>query len=653
MKKLFYTLFLALFALNFVSAQQYTAYFAFNQETTITVAGDGVTYETAKTKDYPWIYIVKHNGIGAVVLDEGTFYGGVYILLANSQGNFTYINDDIAQGVSRPSSMLNFYVYTNTADAINNIQGGKDVTLNLSTFTEIETAVYYIEPFAQIDATGTGFNYAYQGSYNKLIFNNGVKIAKKGTKGGVQVKENTKYFFNPEIASSFTQIADIEYENNEVSANIINNSYTGTITNTVDNYNINYFQWVSCPYDAELTVYVGGTKAVYNDANDTGSKPAFLLMKYDNSKLEDPWVDNGSATLEKGVGYILAIDGRTSGNTAVAKYISTNNINEIENTHLRTLSENKGISSDGSDANIHLIGTGLFQTPTGCSFENARFIMFAKPKINSSGYEYIFTDELNSLISSLTPHSAFFAQTAGNLTFNMTGTITQNAPSLKRAMEQQIVVEEYNITLTGADFEEKTTILTDELGTEGYTIGEDFIYLHSTPNGDVQNKFYSFDANRTLSFNHRANTTQTIRLGGQVAQDGRYTISLDGVNTKATSVILTDNVENTFVDLINENYTFDAHKGSISDRFTVTINYAPNTTVDNDVVTNSNGIVVVNNFEGCTIENLIAGEQMMIFDAMGRLVYNAPADANSVNLTLSAGTYIVRQNNNWAKFVIK
>ena len=220
-------------------------------------------------------------------------------------------------------------------------------------------------------------------------------------------------------------------------------------------------------------------------------------------------------------------------------------------------------------------------------------------------------------------------------------------------MEQQIVVEEYNITLAGADFEEKTTILTNELGTEGYTIGEDFLYFHSSPNGDVANQFYSFDANSTLSFNHRANTTQTIRLGGQVAQDGRYTISLDGVNTKATSVILTDNVENTFVDLINENYTFDAHKGSISGRFTVTINYAPNTTVDNDVVTNSNGIVVVNNFEGCTIENLVAGEQMMIFDAMGRLVYNAPADANSVNLTLSAGTYIVRQNNNWAKFVIK
>lgn len=647
MKKLFYTLFLALFALNLVSAQQYTAYFAFDKETTIEqLGGEGVTYETAKTKDYPWIYIVKHNGMGAVQWQG--HYGGSYTPLANSKDK-TYIN---RTNNPDPSSMSTFYVYTNTANAINSVQGGKDVKLDFETWTEIEEAVYYIEPFTQIDATGTGFNYAYQSSYNSQIYEKS-KIAKESEGStGVPVGQNTKYFFDPAIANSFTEIEDISYENNGPSVKITNNSYTGTITNTVTINNINSFQWVSCPYDATLSIHVGGTKAVYNDANDDGSKPAFLLMKYNND-LENPWVDNGSANLKKGVGYILAIDNRGVSGSVKAKYISTNNINKIEKTHSRTLSENDGISSDGTDANIHLIGTGLFQTPTGCSFENARFIMFAIPSTDGS-YGYLYSDELNSSsLKSLTPHSTFFAQTAGNLTFNMTGTITQNAPSLKRAMEQQIVVEEYNLTLTGTDFEEKTTILTDELGTEGYTIGEDFIYLHSTPNGDVQNKFYSFDANRTLSFNHRANTTQTIRLGGQVAQDGRYTISLDGVNTKATSVILTDNVENTFIDLINENYTFDAHKGSISDRFTITINYAPNTTVDNDVVTNSNGIVVVNNFEGCTIENLVAGEQMMIFDAMGRLVYNAPADANSVNLTLSAGTYIVRQNNNWAKFVIK
>ena len=638
MKKLFYTLFLALFALNFVSAQQYTTYIAFDKETNISTTS-GITYETAKTSAYPSIYIIKHSGSGTIQASGG--YASKFTL---SEENKTYINSPRKGNVS---PMSTFYIYTNTEDEITYIEKGTQDTIIDDVIVTLE--VYYIEPFTSIDATGTGFNYAYQGSYNNLVFKNGAMIY-DGI-DVVSVNQNTKYFYD--INEGFNEIANITYYgNNPATTTITDKTYTGTITNTVENINVNYFQWVSCPYDAELSVHVGGQKAVYNDANDDGTKPAFLLMKYDND--EDPWGDNGSANLKKGVGYILAIDNRGFGGSVVAKYISTNNVNRIKETHSHTLSKNDGISSDGTDANVHLIGTGLFESPTGCSFENARFIMFAKPKINSSSYDYIYHDELNSLIScSLTPHSAFFAQTAGELTFDMTGTITQKAPSLKRAMEQQIVVEEYNLTLAGTDFEEKTTILTDELGTEGYTIGEDFIYLHSTPNGDVQNKFYSFDANRTLSFNHRANTTQTIRLGGQVAQDGRFTISLDGVNTKATSVILTDNVENTFVDLINENYTFDAHKGSISGRFTVTINYAPNTTVDNDVVTNSNGIVVVNNFEGCTIENLVAGEQMMIFDAMGRLVYNAPADANSVNLTLSAGTYIVRQNNNWAKFVIK
>ena len=635
MKKLFYTLFLALFALNFVSAQQYTAYFRFTTAPE-SIDFENVSYEIKQvSRRGPYVVVVKHQGDGWIEITASQFVSVDF----TPEENITYINGK--KYTEGPVQMYDFYVYSNI-DII------EKITPNIAANKQ-----YHFDEFIKLD--NDDFEYAYKSRYNYTAFGNayiGYDTDGDGTCDLNTIIANSGDIFHVN-ETDIEKFENISYTNNDTE-DIKYSNITGTITNSVTNYNINYFQWVSCPYNAELSIHVGGREAVYNDANDDGTEPAFLLMKYKNDEVENPWVDNSSANLIKGVGYILAIDNRGVSGSVIAEYISTNNINRIEKTFSHTLSENDGISSDRTDANVHLIGTGLFDKPTGCSFENARFMMFAIPNANGNSYTYVWNDKFNSSsLTSLTPHSAFFAQTAGNLTFNMTGTITQNAPSLKRAMEQQIVVEEYNLTLTGTDFEEKTTILTDELGTEGYTIGEDFIYLHSTPNGDVQNKFYSFDANRTLSFNHRANTTQTIRLGGQVAQDGRYTISLDGVNTKATSVILTDNVENTFVDLINENYTFDANKGSISGRFTVTINYAPNTTVDTDVVTNSNGIVVVNNFEGCTIENLVAGEQMMIFDAMGRLVYNAPADANSVNLTLSAGTYIVRQNNNWAKFVIR
>lgn len=641
MKKLFYTLFLALFALNFISAQQYTAYFRFTSKPSEVDLEDPIASYEIKRNGSIYVVVVKHQGSGYVYIESQ--HAIIDEIDLTPEENITYV------GVNKQTTvqMYDFYIYSN----INIID---KITSNASSRRQS-----HFEEFTKI--SNDDFEYAYKSRYNYTAFGN-VYVGYTDKNGDVvaqsEITGNGNAFYVDE--TTLAKFEDISYENNNTEGISETYNLTGTITNEVSSINIDYFQWVSCPYDAELTVYVGATPAIYtyngNSADDR-SKPAFVLMRYENDE-EIPWVDNGSAILEKGVGYILGIDNRGFSGAVDATYTSVNNINRIQKTFSHTLSENNGIPSNDNDANIHLIGTGLFDKPTGCSFEKARFIYFAIPQAKNNNYSYekkLRPDGLTSdkLSSSLTPHSAFFAQTAGNLTFDNSGTITQNAPSLKRAMEQQIVVEEYNLTLAGTDFEEKTTILTDELGTEGYTIGEDFLYLHSTPNGDVQNKFYSFDANRTLSFNHRANTTQTIRLGGQVSQDGRYTISLDGVNTKATSVILTDNVENTFVDLINENYTFNAHKGSISGRFTVTINYAANTTVDTDVVTNSNGIVVVNNFEGCTIENLIAGEQMMIFDAMGRLVYNAPADANSVNVTLSAGTYIVRQNNNWAKFVIR
>lgn len=627
MKKLFYTLFLAIFALNLCAEGQYTAYFAFKENAEEIILPDDCEYITTSAKNYPYVYIVKHNGSGdflfmASGIAEGNF---------SATDDLTYIEGDLTKG-----SMYEFSVYSNE-DIISNI-----VPRNIGDNKP------YFEAFKPIG--NDFFTYAYKSKYNFSIFGS-VYVSYNGN-SAKKINPNSIFVCENGIIQELTEIV---YSNNDPStSNVLNSSYTAKITHNVNNYDIEKFQWVSCPYNAELSITVGSnnTNAVYTFAGDKsydGTKPAFMLMKYDGTQ-QNPWVDNMSTTLDAGVGYLLAIDDKGQGNVN-ASYISTAQINKIQTSTTRTYQEytNANLAEDN---NLYLIGSGLFHENIGCKFTNQRFQYFAVPRDDENGYDEHRATGLTS-INFIKPHTAVFMQYSGDITFDNSGNVSQNAPSLKRAMEQQIVVEEYNITLAGSDFEEKTTILTDELGTEGYTIGEDFLYFHSSPNGDVENQFYSFDANRTLSFNHRANSTQTIQLGGLIAQDGRFTISLEGINTKATSVILTDNVENTFVDLINENYTFDANSGSLDGRFTVTINYAPNTTVDTDVITNSNGIVVINNIEGCTIENLIAGEQVMIFDAMGRLVYNAQADADFVNVTLNAGTYIVRQNNNWAKFVIK
>ena len=193
----------------------------------------------------------------------------------------------------------------------------------------------------------------------------------------------------------------------------------------------------------------------------------------------------------------------------------------------------------------------------------------------------------------------------------------------------------------------------DADGTEGYTINEDFMYFTQTIDGiEIANQFYTFDGEDQLSFNHRKNQNQTITLGGKVATTGEYTISLNGINTTAKSVTLFDAVENTTTELTTDDYTFTAESGSINNRFVITFSFAPGVTTD-VFATEANQLVVSGNADNCTIENLIAGEEVMIFDAMGRLVYNAQADATAINVSLIAGTYIVRQTNNFAKFVIK
>lgn len=636
MKKLFYTLFLAIFALNLCAEGQYTAYFRFTSNPKEVDISAPNTYEIKRNGSI-FVVVVKHQGSGSVYIESTEAI--IDDINLTPEENITYIGNTKQANIQ----MYDFYIYSNI-DILDNI------TSDASSRRQC-----HFEEFTRVN--NDNFQFAYKSSYNYTAFGNAyVGYNKDGKITQAEITSNGDAFYVD--GEEIKRFENITYENNDTEG-IKDLTLTGTITNNVTISNIDYFQWISCPYNAELSVYIGGEKAIYTyegNTKDDGTKPAFVLMRYDNNQI-NPWVDNGSATLVAGVGYILGIDNRGTDGSVIAQYTSVNKINYIKKESSLILGENNGGTTDNiNDDNVHLVGSGLFEKPTGCNFGEAKFVHFAIPSTNGSSYSYILAGNLtSSSLDQLKPHSAFFTQlkSAGELNFDNSGNVSQNAPSLKRAMEQQIVVEEYNITLAGADFEEKTTILTDELGTEGYTIGEDFLYFHSSPNGDVENQFYTFDANRTLSFNHRANSTQTIQLGGLVAQDGRFTISLEGINTKATSVILTDNVENTSVDLINENYTFDANSGSLDGRFTVTINYAPGTTVDTDVVTNSNGIIVVNNAKGCTIENLIAGEQVMIFDAMGRLVYNAQADADFVNVTLNAGTYIVRQNNNWAKFVIK
>lgn len=190
-------------------------------------------------------------------------------------------------------------------------------------------------------------------------------------------------------------------------------------------------------------------------------------------------------------------------------------------------------------------------------------------------------------------------------------------------------------------------------GTQGAGDDGDFLYFTTNIDGiPFANQFYSIDQDYALAFNHRKKENQAISLGGCLANAGDYTISLNGTNTTAKSVLLTDTYDGTTTELTTDSYTFSVNDSVVlNNRFIVTFSFAPDMPTDT-YITEANQIIVYGNADNCNISNLTTDEIVMIYDATGRLVYNQIAQTDNLNITLIPGTYIVRQADKWTKFNI-
>jgi hypothetical protein len=231
-----------------------------------------------------------------------------------------------------------------------------------------------------------------------------------------------------------------------------------------------------------------------------------------------------------------------------------------------------------------------------------------------------------------------------------------NAPMArsKNNSDTTINFECYNIKINNEEISKETTILMNNDGTQGAGDDGDFLYFTTNVDGiPFANQFYSINQDYAFAFNHCKNENQTISLGGRIETAGEYTISLNAIDTKAKSVLLTDTYDGSTAELTLEDYTFTASENeNIDNRFVITFSFAPEVPVGTYVPT-ANQIIVSGNAANCNINNLTVGETVMIFDATGRIVYNQTAQSENINITLISGTYIVRQNNKWAKFAIK
>ena len=180
--------------------------------------------------------------------------------------------------------------------------------------------------------------------------------------------------------------------------------------------------------------------------------------------------------------------------------------------------------------------------------------------------------------------------------------------------------------------------------TNEYEIGGDLAKMRS--NGQMS--VYTLSNNVELAFNTLSTSAaeQSIPVGIAIPSAGDYTFSIDAVHYAEGQVehmLLTDNVENVTVDLVNGNYTFHTAEGVNNTRFVISATpKAPGTTTGETLISDNQGEVFAASLKGgILVAGMSEKTHIRIYDAQGALVTSAEAE-NSYYFNLPAGVYLIK-----------
>ena len=347
---------------------------------------------------------------------------------------------------------------------------------------------------------------------------------------------------------------------------------------------------------------------------------------------ESAWVTNyvtSDKVFERGVAYHFATDSEVM--TLDFRPITGEDLTKVEKSYSKTLTATNG--NIITNQNWYYIGNALF-VDAGMSGVD----MISRYNRAIGKWE---EEPVNGAVD---PFDAFFVQYSGD--YAMSASLERtNAPMRDR----KVVTEKYCLNIVGEGVEDKTYLyFEDEASAEGYVIGEDFLSFATI--GGANTEIYTYAGDIDYSFNTRPIENTLVYVGLYIAKAGTYTISLDNISGNAETFVLYDNYEQDFVRLhLGETYTFYSERGEFNDRFGVAVTYAPEVPTDN-ISLSANKLIVVNN----EIQGLTLDSELVVYDAMGHLVYVANVDSETMILpNLNSGIYIACNGNGWAKFLVK
>lgn len=380
----------------------------------------------------------------------------------------------------------------------------------------------------------------------------------------------------------------------------------------------NYWNFISLPFDVKVS-----------DIKCLTDTTQWVIRKYSGearAKADkgNTWQDmTADSTLHANEGYILqCANGEYWDDAVFFQFTALNNGNKnrIFASANQKVAMKEYVAEFAHNRSWNLIGN-----PYPAYFDT-RYLDFMAPitvwNMSYGTYE-AYSPVDDSYI--LAPGEAFFVQRPvdqAEITFDAEGRqhnfTVRTIESAARAKAMDMVNanrEVYNLTLSNGETSDRTRIVINPKSEMSYNAAHDAGKMMSE--GTLTAQLYTIGDNIDYAINERPLGDGIIRIGARFAENGTYTLALEGDKT----AILTDHQEGKQVELNANGYTFTTKAGECRNRFSISW--------PNGDATGINGI-----------DNDSQTSDMSVYSLDGKML-----KGNNANTQMPAGTYIMKKGN--------
>jgi M6 family metalloprotease domain len=258
---------------------------------------------------------------------------------------------------------------------------------------------------------------------------------------------------------------------------------------------------------------------------------------------------------------------------------------------------------------------------------------------DATAQTYTTTDLTTTKV--LDPFTAFFVQADAQLESTQISFATSGR-RFNSAAFSSTTSNKVQLNITTASGTDNTNLIIDNSQSAGYVIGQDMEKWVGT--GTPKPQLYTIIDNINYSYNALPESgLLNLPLGVYTQTAGQATISIDtSIPNSLSGLYLTDKTTGITTNLLTTGYTFAAAAGTNTSRFvlnlTKVVDGVSNTQFPKPLIALDNGSL--------TIEQLLPGTSVRVYNSIGRLVENATAETNKLHVPLQEkGVYIVLVQN--------